>query len=105
VAEEALGPNPDDQAVKADVQKYASAGQLNLIHDRSGLSQDLPSQPQGRVKSRSFEESHRERTTTANVLPHLGAIQALVTTRIPRAHSCFAIKLFCLKNVSVHKTL
>jgi hypothetical protein len=60
---------------------------------------------QGRVKSRSFEESYRERTTTANVLPHLGAIQALVTTRVPRPHSCVAIKLFCLKNVSVHKTL
>jgi len=72
VAEEGLGPNGDDPAVKADVERYVS-----LL----GPSPRIVGTPfpgtflidrQGRVTARFFEEFYRERNTTASIMLRLG---------------------------------
>lgn len=72
VVADALGPNRDDPAVKADVQKFISV--VNPSPNMQGIP--FPGtfivNRQGRVTSRSFEDFYIERTTVSNVLQKLG---------------------------------
>jgi len=72
VAEEGLGPNREDPAIVADVEKYVSV---------FGARQQILGTPfpgtyivdrQGRVTSRFVEEFFRERNTAASIMLRLG---------------------------------
>ena len=72
VAEEGIGENAEDPAVKADVAQYVSV---------FGASQNVVGTPfpgtfivdrEGRVTSRFFEDFYRERNTTASIMLRLG---------------------------------
>lgn len=72
VAEEALGPNRDDPAVKADVEKYVSV----VNPDQRMIGVAFPGtfllDRQGRVTARFFEDFYRERSTFSSVMLRLG---------------------------------
>ena len=87
VAAEAVGPNATDPVVAADVKKYvsqvgASARMVGIpfpgtfILDRDG-----------RVKSRFFEESYIERSTSSSILMRVGAKgTAVPVTQLSAGH-------------------
>ena len=87
VAAEAVGPNATDPVVAADVKKYvsqvgASARMVGIpfpgtfILDRDG-----------RVKSRFFEESYIERSTSSSILMRVGAKETAVPgTQLSAGH-------------------
>ena len=87
VPEEALGPNKDDPAVKADIQKYVSVVNPNAAMVGIAFPGTFILDRKGRVTSRFFEDFYIERNTVSNLLLKLGAKAAPVTaTRISSAH-------------------
>ncbi len=88
VVDEALGPNRDDPAVKADAAKYISAGGT-VSPTRKGMA--FPGtfilDRQGRVTSRFFEDFYIERNTVSSILKRLdGRSQPVAGTKISTPH-------------------
>jgi peroxiredoxin len=87
VPEEALGPNKDDPAVKADIQKYVSVVNPNAAMVGIAFPGTFILDRKGRVTSRFFEDFYIERNTVSSLLMKLGANAAPVTgTKISSAH-------------------
>ena len=87
VAYEAFGPNKDDPAVKADVQRYISV--VNPTPSMQGIA--FPGtfmlDRQGRVTSRFFQDFYVERNTVASVMKRLGlGGQQVAATTISTQH-------------------
>jgi peroxiredoxin len=72
VPEWALGPDRDDPAVQAEVQKYVSVRQATANMVGMAFPGNFILDPQGRVKSRSFEDFYVERNTVSSLLVKLG---------------------------------
>ena len=72
IAEEGVGPNRDDPAVKAAVEQYVSVFGANPIVVGTPFPGTFIVDRQGRVTSRFFEEFYRERNTAANIMLKLG---------------------------------
>ena len=73
VAEEGIGDNKDNAAVKADVEKYVSVFGANPMIVGTPFPGTFVVDRDGRVTSRFFEEFYRERNTAANIMLKLGA--------------------------------
>src|SRR5262249_30827143 len=87
VVDEALGPDKDDPAVKANTQKYASAVGVNPAMAGIPYPGTFIVDRRGRVTSRFFEESYVERNTVSSLLVRVGVHPAPVTaTRVSGAH-------------------
>jgi peroxiredoxin len=87
VVAEALGPNRDDPAVKADVQKYVSAVNPSATMDGIAFPGTLVLDRQGRVTSRFFEDFYVERSTSASAMTRLGAGgRAVAGTKVSTRH-------------------
>ena len=87
VPEEALGPNKDDPAVKADIQKYVSVVNPNAAMVGIAFPGTFILDHKGRVTSRFFQDFYIERNTVSSLLLKLGASAAPVTaTKISSAH-------------------
>jgi peroxiredoxin len=87
VPAEALGPNKDDPAVKADIQKYVSVVNPNAAMVGIAFPGTFILDRKGRVTSRFFEDFYIERNTVSSLLMKLGANAAPVTgTKISSAH-------------------
>jgi peroxiredoxin len=87
VPEEALGPNRDDPAVKADIQKYVSVVNPTAAMVGIAFPGTFILDRKGRVTSRFFEDFYIERNTVSSLLLKLGANAAPVTaTKISSAH-------------------
>jgi peroxiredoxin len=88
VAEWALGPEKDDPAVQAEVQKYVSVVRPNAGMVGMAFPGTFILDTQGRVKQRFFEDLYFERNTVSNLLIKLGnKSDAVVTgTKISTAH-------------------
>ena len=87
VVAEAFGPNKDDPAVKADVQRYISV--VNPSPNMQGIA--FPGtfilERDGRVKSRFFEDFYIERNTVSGVMKRLGVGgDAVAATKISTEH-------------------
>jgi peroxiredoxin len=72
VAAEGMGPNQDDPDVIADVKKYVAVSGAGEFAVGTPFPGTFMLDKNGRVESRYFEESYRERNTTANVMLKLG---------------------------------
>ena len=72
VAEEGIGPNKDDEDVKADVAQYVSVFGANPMIVGTPFPGTFVVDREGRVTSRFFEEFYRERNTAANIMLKLG---------------------------------
>ena len=72
IAEEAIGPNAEDDAVKADVAQYVSVFGANPMIVGTPFPGTFIVDREGLVTSRFFEEFYRERNTAANVMLKLG---------------------------------
>lgn len=72
LVEQAFGPNRDDPAVKADIEKYVSG--VGARPDMAGMAfpGTLIVDRQGRVTSRFFEDFYVERNTVSSLLIKLG---------------------------------
>ena len=87
VPEEALGPNKDDAAVKADIQKYVSVVNPNAAMVGIAFPGTFILDRKGRVTSRFFEDFYIERNTVSSLLVRVGANAASLTaTKISSAH-------------------
>jgi len=87
VPEWALGPDMDDPAVQAEVQKYVSVRQASANMVGMAFPGNFILDPHGRVKSRSFEDSYIERNTVSSLLIRLGAAEVPVAaTKISTSH-------------------
>ena len=87
VVAEALGPNKDDPAVKADAQKYISFGNANPNMVGIAFPGTFMLDRQGRVTSRFFEDFYIERNTVSSVLKRLGVSgDAVAGTKISTEH-------------------
>ncbi len=73
VIEEALGPNGNDPAVRADLQMYVTGNEPAERHRGIPFPGTFMVDRQGRVTSRFFEDYYWERSTVSNVLMRLGA--------------------------------
>jgi peroxiredoxin len=87
VVADAFGPNKDDPAVKADVQKYISV--VNPSPNMQGIA--FPGtfmlDRQGRVTSRFFEDFYIERNTVSSVMKRLGVgAEAVAGSKISTEH-------------------
>ncbi len=87
VVAEAFGPNKDDPAVKADVQRYISV--VNPSPNMQGIA--FPGtfmlDRQGRVTSRFFEDFYVERNTVSSVMKRLGVgTDAVAGSKISTEH-------------------
>ena len=72
VPEWAQGPDKDDPAVQAEVQKYVSVIRPTAAMVGIAFPGNFILDPQGRVKSRSFEDFYVERNTVSSLLVKLG---------------------------------
>jgi AhpC/TSA family/Disulphide bond corrector protein DsbC len=72
VVDQALGPNKDNPAVKADAQKYVSAVGVRDIMRGMAFPGTFILDRGGRVTSRFFEDSYIERSTSSSVLQRVG---------------------------------
>ena len=72
VAEEGVGPNREDEDVKADVAQYVSVFGANPMIVGTPFPGTFVVDREGRVTSRFFEEFYRERNTAANIMLKLG---------------------------------
>ena len=72
IAEEGIGPNAEDPAVKADVNQYVSVFGANPMIVGTPFPGTFIVDREGRVTSRFFEEFYRERNTAANIMLKLG---------------------------------
>jgi len=87
VPEMALGPNADDAAVKAEVQKYVSVVNPSARMIGIAFPGTFMLDRQGRVTSRFFEDFYIERNTVSSLLLKLGVGTAPVNaTKISTAH-------------------
>jgi peroxiredoxin len=85
----AFGPDKDDPAVVAEIQKYVAVAGVRPFASMVGMA--FPGtfmlDRQGRVSSRFFEDFYVDRSTTSSVMMRLGAGQAPVAaTRVSTAH-------------------
>ncbi len=87
VPKEALGPNKDDPAVKADIQKYVSVVNPTAAMVGIAFPGTFILDRKGRVTSRFFEDFYIERNTVSSLLVRVGANAAPVAaTKISSAH-------------------
>jgi peroxiredoxin len=88
VVEEALGPNRDDPAVKADVSKYISgSGTVPPMMKGIAFPGTFILDRQGRVTSRFFEDFYVERSTVAGMLKRLdNRNQPVAGTKVSTEH-------------------
>jgi peroxiredoxin len=87
VVADALGPNKDDPAVKADVQKYISVVNPSAMMEGVAFPGTFMLDRQGRVTSRFFEDFYIERNTVSSVMKRLGVGGAAVAgTKISTEH-------------------
>jgi len=87
VVADALGPNKDDPAVKADVQKYISIVNPSAMMQGIAFPGTFMLDRQGRVTSRFFEDFYIERNTVSSVLKRLGVGgEAVAGTNISTQH-------------------
>lgn len=85
--EMAFGPDKDDPAVIAELQKYVSGGRTNPAWAGIAFPGTFILDPQGKVVSRFFEDYYVERATFSNVLLKLGGGTAPVSaTKIGGTH-------------------
>lgn len=83
----AFGPDKDDPDVVAELRKYVSGGRPNPSWAGIAFPGTFILDPQGRVKSRFFEDYYVERTTFSNILLQTGNSQTPVNaTKIAGAH-------------------
>ena len=73
VAAEAVGPTSNDPAVAEDVKKYVSVVGANARMVGIPFPGTFILDREGRVKSRFFEESYIDRSTSSSILMRLGA--------------------------------
>ena len=86
VVDEALGPNRDDPAVKADVQKYISVNQAQPMMRGMAFPGTFIVDRQGRVTARFFEDFYIERNTVSGILKRVAGRDAtLAGTKISTA--------------------
>jgi len=87
VVDEALGPNKDDPAVKADAQKYISVVGIQERMRGIAFPGTFILDRQGRVTSRYFEDFYIERNTVSALLKRLGVGgEAVAGTKVSTAH-------------------
>ena len=72
-AEWAQGPDKDDPAVVAEVQKYVSAARPNAAMIGMAFPGTFMLDREGRVTSRFFEDFYVDRNTVSSVMVRLGA--------------------------------
>jgi peroxiredoxin len=84
----ALGPDKDDPAVQAEVQKYVSVVGTRANMIGIPFPGTFIVDTQGRVKQRFFEDFYRERNTVSSLLIKLGdkTEASVAGTRISTAH-------------------
>lgn len=83
----AYGPEKDDPAVVAELQKYVSGGRPNASWQGIAFPGTFILEPSGRVRSRFFEDYYVERATVSNIMLRLGQSQAPVdATRVAGPH-------------------
>jgi peroxiredoxin len=84
----ALGPDKDDPAVQAEVQKYVSVVGTRASMIGIPFPGTFILDTQGRVKQRFFEDFYRERNTVSSLLIKLGDKTAppVPATKISTAH-------------------
>jgi len=83
-----LGPDKDDPAVQAEVQKYVSVVGTRASMIGIPFPGTFILDTQGRVKQRFFEDFYRERNTVSSLLIKLGDKTAppVAATKISTAH-------------------
>ena len=87
VVDEALGPNKDDPAIKADTRKYVSAVGVNPVMRGIAFPGTFILDRKGRVTSRFFEDIYIERNTVSSVMARVGAHAAPVAgAKVSGAH-------------------
>jgi peroxiredoxin len=88
VPEWAIGPDKDDPAVKAEVEKYVSVVGANARMVGIAFPGTFILDTQGRVKQRFFQDFYIERNTVSNLLIKLGdkTDAAVAGTKISTAH-------------------
>jgi len=88
VPEWALGPDKDNPAVQAEVQRYVSVVRPAATMIGMAFPGNFILDPQGRVKSRSFEDFYLERNTVSTLMLKLGgpAVAPVSATKISAAH-------------------
>ena len=88
VPEWALGPDKDDPAVQAEVQKYVSVVRPSAAMVGIAFPGTFILDTQGRVKQRFFEDSYIERNTVSNLLIKLGNKTGaeVAATKVSTAH-------------------
>ena len=88
LVEQALGPNRNDPAVKAEVEKHVSG--IGARPDMAGMAfpGTLVVNRQGRVTSRFFEDFYIDRNTVSSLLIKLGGTTgaAVAATKISTNH-------------------
>jgi peroxiredoxin len=84
----ALGPDKDDPAVQADVQKYVSVVRPTAAMVGIAFPGTFILDTQGRVKQRFFQDFYIERNTVSNLLVKLGdkTDASVAGTKIATAH-------------------
>ena len=84
---EALGPNGNDPAVLADLEKFVTVTQAAERFRGIAFPGTFMLDTQGRVTSRFFEDYYWERNTVSNILLRLGQAGTPVeATRVSTAH-------------------
>jgi peroxiredoxin len=78
VADEALGPHAQDPTIAEDVKRYVSVVGVGARMSGIAFPGTFILDRDGRVKSRSFEDSYIERSTVSSVLMHAGAKEIFV---------------------------
>ena len=86
VSAESLGPNGQDPGVVEDFATYVSVTQPSERFVGIAYPGTFMLDPDGRVTSRFFEESYRERNTVASVLLRLGADLSVEGTEVSTSH-------------------
>jgi peroxiredoxin len=83
----AFGPDKDDPDVIAELRQYVSGGRPNPSWAGIAFPGTFMLDPQGRVRSRFFEDYYVERTTFSNILLQTGTSRTPVSaTKIGGAH-------------------
>ena len=86
VSADSLGPNAEDPDVVEDFAMYVSVTQPSERFVGIAYPGTFMLDPDGRVTSRFFEESYRERNTVASVLLRLGADLSVEGTEVSTSH-------------------
>jgi peroxiredoxin len=88
VPEWAFGPDKDDPAVQAEVQRYVSGVRPNAAMVGIAFPGTFILDTEGRVKQRFFEDFYVERNTVSSLLIRLGdkTDVAVAATKISTAH-------------------